>query len=293
MDGTGRKVGPAGAAWKAASALALWVLLAGVAPAAFAAMPGDRADTFRFSIGGMSADSFTEASLSSSDAGVGAVVNFEDIFDLPVNRNVGRLVGYWHYKDRQFLDFGYVNIDRSGIKTLDQDVEWGDFVFQTNADVEAGFKVQFPYAAWRYSFLNLEQVRISGSAGISYLGLTAKLAANGNVTDSGGTPITGEVDEEASINFPVPQFGLQIDWALNKQLMMEMYIRTIYIDAFDMRGGIAESAIRLHWYYAKHFGVAAGIDKESIDVKEYRDGDKTYRFRYEVTGLGVYLDFAF
>jgi hypothetical protein len=133
-------------------------------------------------------------------------------------------------------------------------------------------------------------VRISGSAGISYLGLSASLKANGAVTNP---PASGTVEEEGSIDFPVPQFGLQLDWALNRVLMLEMYIRTIYIDAFDLRGGISESAIRLHWYFTKHFGMSAGIDKESIDIKEYKSGDKEARFRYEVSGLAVYFDFAF
>jgi hypothetical protein len=268
----------------------LCVLLAGAASSALAALPGDVPDKWRFSIGGMAADAFTEAALSSSTAGIGATVNFEDVFDLPTDKTVGRLEGYWRINKRQFLDFGYVDIDRSSHKVLQEDVEWGDRVFQTGGDVSASFNTRFPYVAWRYAFLNLEQVRISGSAGISYLGLSASLKANGAVTNP---PASGTVEEEGSIDFPVPQFGLQLDWALNRVLMLEMYIRTIYIDAFDLRGGISESAIRLHWYFTKHFGMSAGIDKESIDIKEYTSGDKQARFRYEISGLAAYFDFAF
>jgi hypothetical protein len=292
MRGTGMRVWPEDGAGRAARIAVLCAVLAGVAPAAFAAMPGDRADTFRFSIGGMAADSFTEAALSSSSAGIGATIDFEDVFDLPVNKKVGRLAGYWHYVPRQFFDFGFVEISRTGEKSLEQDVEWGDFTFGATTDMETKFRTRFPYAAWRYSFLNLEQVRISGSAGISYLGLLASLEGNGNITGPSG-PVAGSVKEEESIDFPVPLLGLQIDWALNKQLMVEMYIRTLYINGFGLRGGISENALRMHWYYAKHFGVAGGIDKESIDIKEYKDGDKEARFRYEVSGFSFYLDFAF
>ncbi len=64
----------------------------------------------------------------------------------------------------------------------------------------------------------MEQVRISGSAGIDYLGLGVSLMANGMVTDLNGVPITGSVDEKVNIAFPVPQLGLQLDWALTKRL---------------------------------------------------------------------------
>jgi len=271
----------------------LVLLLAGAAPASFADMPGKVPDKVRFSLGGMSADAFTEAALSSTSAGVGATINFEDVFDLPVNQTVGRATGYWHFSDRQYLDFGYVNIDRTGRTTLDEDVEWGDYVFLADAEVEAGFRTRFPYAAWRWGFLQLEQVRISGSAGISYLGLEASLKATGNVTDPDGNPISGTVDEEASIDFPVPMLGLQLDWAVHPKLMIEMYKRAIYIDAFDLRGGINESAVRLHWYFSKHVGISGGLDRESIDIKEYVSGDATARFRYEVSGFALYADFAF
>ena len=256
-------------------------------------MPGDTKDNFRISIGGMAADAFTEGSLS-TQGGIGATVNFEDIFDLPVSKKVGRLSGFWHYMDRQFLDFGYVNIDRSGERVIQQDVEWGDFIFKTGADMTAGFKTQFPYLAWRYSFLNLPQVRISGSAGLVYLGLSASLEGTGNVTDaSGQNPQTGTFEQQVSVAYPVPLLGLQIDWALNKRLMLEMYKRLIAVDFAGIRGGIDESAIRLHWFMTKNFGIAGGLDKESIDLKEYDSGDAKARFRYEVSGFSFYLDFAF
>lgn len=255
-------------------------------------MPGDTKDTFRFYVGGMAADAFTEGSLS-TQGGIGATVNFEDIFDLPVSKKVARAGGYWHYMPRQFLDFGYVNIDRSGERVIQQDVNWGDFIFHTGADVTAGFKTQFPYIAWRYGFLNLPQVRISGSAGVVYLGLRASLEANGSVTDNNGNPQTGTVTQDVSVAYPVPLFGLQLDWALNKKLSLEMYKRLITVNFAGIRGSIDESALRLHWFITKNFGVAGGIDKESIDLKEYDSGDAKARFRYEVSGLAAYLEMAF
>ena len=69
------------------------------------------------------------------------------------------------------------------------------------------FDTSFPYAAWRYDFLQLEQVRISGSAGINYLTIEAGLKAEGNVTDPNGVAVSGEVDESFDLAVPVPQVG--------------------------------------------------------------------------------------
>ena len=278
---------------------AMWTLLgllaisAIVAPGARADMPGDVPDRWRLSLGGIAADSFTEGGLGSTTAGIGVTVNFEDIFDLPENKETWRFEANWHINKRQYIDFGYFELNRSASTILDQDVEWGDFVFLANGKVTADFKSAFPYAAWRYDFLQLPEVRISGSAGINYLTLEAGLIADGSLVEQNGTPVSGAVDERVSISFPVPQIGLQIDWALTRRLAVKMYIRQIYINYGDINGGIGETAMRLHWWCSKHFGISGGLDKESIDLKEYVSGDTRARFRYEIRGFSFYLNLAF
>jgi len=259
-----------------------------------AGLPGDVPDKIRIGLGGMAAETYTDAGLGSTSSGIGASINFEDIFNLPESKDVWRFEVNWHLNKRQFLDFGYFELNRVGSRILQQDVEWGDFIFQANGKVTAGFESNFPYAAWRYSFLDLPQVRISGSAGIDYLTLKSDLSANGNVTDQSGTPIPGDVTESVSVSAPVPQFGLQIDWMLTKRLAVLMYLRQIYISNLaGIDGGIGESAARLNWWYAKHAGISIGLDKESIDLKSYESGDTKARFRYEVRGFSFYLNLAF
>jgi len=259
-----------------------------------AEVPGDVPDKIRIAIGGLAADAYTDAALGSTSAGVGASINFEDIFDLPESKETGRFELNWRLNKRQFLDFGYFRLNRSGSKILQQDVNWGDFVFQADGKVTASFDTNFPYVAWRYSFLDLPQVRISGSAGIDYLSIGASLKANGTAAPAGGgPPIAGEVEEKGSVSAPVPQFGLQLDWALTKRLAVLLYLRQIYINVAGIDGGIGESAARLQWWYAKHAGISGGLDKESIDLKSYESGDTRARFRYEVRGYSFYFNFAF
>lgn len=262
--------------------------------AARAELPGDVPDKVRIAVGGMAAYAYTDAALGSTTAGLGASVNFEDIFDLPESQGTGRLELNWRLNKRQFIDFGFLRLDRSGSRILDEDVTWGDFIFKADGKVTAKFDTAFPYAAWRYSFLDLPQVRISGSAGIDYLIISATLLASGNVTDAAGNPIPGDVEEKGSISAPVPQFGLQLDWALTKRLAVLMYVRQIYInDIAGIDGGIGETAVRLHWWYAKHAGISGGMDKESIDLRSYETGDTRLRFRYEVRGFSFYFNFAY
>jgi hypothetical protein len=259
-------------------------------------IPEKAPDRWRIDIGGYRPSTFTEASLASTDVGLGAVVNFEDLFNMPSTQNVFRATAIWRMAKRQYLDFGYVALNRRGENTLDQDLTWGDKVIKANSDVSTQFRTQFPYAAWRYDFLQLDKVRISGSAGISYLGIKTSVAATGDIRDTSdpNTTVSGTLDRDFSINFPVPQLGLQLDWALTRTLALRMYIRTLYIDyQSTFKGGISERAIRLYWYMSKHFGLAGGLEQQSIDIKQFVSGDAKMRLRYEMSGLAGYLTFAF
>jgi len=271
--------------------IAMTVLAAATATPARAGIPGDVPDKVRIGIGGLAAETYTDAGLGSTTSGIGGSVNFEDIFNLPESKDVGRMEVNWHLNKRQFLDVGYFRLNRVGSRIVQQDVDWGDVTFLAGGKVTAGFKSSFPYVAWRYSFLDLPQVRISGSAGFDYLSIEATLEANGSVVNP---PASGTVSEKVSVSAPVPQIGLQLDWMLTKKLAVLLYNRQIYINNIaGIDGGIGENAIRLHWWYSKHAGISGGLDKESIDLKSYESGDKKARFRYEVRGFSFYFNFAF
>jgi hypothetical protein len=259
-----------------------------------AEMPQDVPDKLRFAIGGLAVEAYTDAGLGSTQSGLGASVNFEDIFNLPGSSNIWRFEANWKIAKRQFIDFGYFELNRSGSRVIQQNVEWGDFIFDAGAEVKATFDTNFPYAAWRYAFLDLPQVRISGSAGIDYLSISTSLEANGSVTDNQGNAVNGLVKQKVDISAPVPEFGLQLDWALTKRLSVLLYNRQIYVsNVLGITGGIGETAMRLTWWYTKHLGITGGLDKETIDLKQYQSGDTKARFRYEVRGGSVYLNFTF
>jgi len=275
----------------------LLVFASGIPALAFTSttkdIPEKAPDRWRIDLGGFRADAFTEASLASADKGVGAVINFEDLFNMPSSRSVFSAAASWRMMNRQYLDFGYVALVRRGENVLQQDITWGDIVYTAGANVSTLFRTQFPYAAWRYDFLQVDKVRISGSAGISYMGIKMGVAATGTFNDTDGNAHTGDVNREGSINFPVPLVGLQLDWALTRTLALRMYTRFIYIDYSTFRGGINNRAIRLYWYMTKHFGLSGGLEQQSIDIKQYVSGDAKMRLRYEITGLATYLSFAF
>jgi len=272
---------------------ALLVSLAGAGTLAQAGFPYDVPDKFKFQIGGISAQLTTQGAVGRTDGAVGAFVSLEDTFDLPIRKSTWDAQGYWRFSEKGYVDFGYFSLQREAAHIIEQDVSWGDFIFLADGEVRAKFDSSFGYAAYRHDFLHLEQVRISGSAGFSYLQIKAGLSAEGSVTDQDGNPVSGEVSEEGKVNFPVPLLGLQLDWALTKHTAIMMYTRHLYINVGDFRGGVSQSAVFYEWYAARHFGLGGGISNYRINIKNYTSGDKTAKFNYDVSGVELYFKFPF
>lgn len=273
---------------RAAMVLMAAVLVASPALADF----GDVPDHIQVSLGGTAADLVTSASLVPESVGAGASVDFESLFNIPGSKQAARLDGFWRFGERSYIDFGYVQFNRSGSRQIDEDVTWGDVTFDAGAFVTAKFDTRFPYAAYRYDFLHEDKVKISGTAGISYMRVAPSLSATGNVTGPEG-PIDGSVDEGTDIQFPVPLAGLRLDWVLRDRLFAEFFVRFLQLNAGSFNGGMRESSARLKWHFTRHVGASVGFDSTTLRIKEYEKNDKKLKFIYDVSGVSAYLNVAF
>ena len=232
--------------------------------------------------------------------GVGAAVNFEDVFDLPGNKTTFRILGTVRISEkRRYIDFGYVNIDRSGSTVLDQEIKIGDYTIQGGGTVGARFATQFIYSAFRYDFLHEEKVRISGSAGLTFIRLTTSFNGNGSYylpedNPDLPPPNSGDFGKEGSAGAPVPMVGLNLDWALTKRLVVRSYNRFFRLNLSSFNGGLYESGVRLNWYFVKNFGLGLGLDRTDLKIKELKVGDgNVLKADYSITGIGLYANLAF
>lgn len=278
----------------------LLIVLGIAAALTIAATPAARADDFAgdvptriwIDLGGASNGISTTAALTGK-SGVGASVDFEDVFELPGTKYTARLFGTARISEhRRYIDFGFVDINRSGSTVIEEDIKWGDYTFQANGQMTAKFRSSFIYCAYRYDFLNVEKVHIAGSAGLSWTQLSASLIGEGNALDPNGVPIAGEFEKKSSIGAPVPLIGLNVDWAITKRLILRSYSRVFGLNLSTIKGNVFESGLHLNWLFVRHFGLGLAYDKNEIKIKEFKTGDNKGKFDYRVTGIGLTLNFA-
>ncbi len=254
---------------------------------------GDVPDRVWVDLGGQINDLRTEAAATGA-AGVGTSINFEDIFNLPGDKWTVRMLGTARIsKKRRWIDFGYVLINRSGSRIIQDDVVWGDYTFTAGGRVTGKFNTAFLYTAFRYDFLHEEKVRISGSAGLSFAKITMGLSGSGNVVGPGG-PIAGSFEKDNSVTAPVPMVGLNLDWALTRRLVLRTYTRFFKLNFDGNKGGQYDNGIHLNWYFVKNFGMGIGYDKTELRADRINlAGDVVGKFDYVLTGVGLYANLAF
>lgn len=227
--------------------------------------------------------------------GLGATIDFEDVLDLPGDKTTARMLGFVRISEkRRYIDFGYVDISRTGTRVLNRDVEFGDYTYHQGGEAHTRFATQFMYAAFRYDFLHEEKIRISGSAGATFLRLVASIEGQaGFVTDADDQPVTNDFQRKVSAVAPVPMVGLNLDWALTRRLVLRTYTRFFRLNLDKFNGGLHESGIRLNWYFVKNFGMGLGYDRTDLSIKELKVDTKIVKAGYIVTGIGLYFDLAF
>lgn len=276
--------------WSLAILLILLVMIALPARADF---PEGIPDKIRFGAGGMWTVNSTSGAVGREQGGVGVYVNLEDVFNLPGERNVFAGTAEWRVKGKHSIDFGYTGVNRESSRVIEQNVEWGNYVFTGGAKVDFKWNLRFPYVAYRYDFLNSKKVIIGGSAGISYFGLTSGLQADGGVTDLEGNPVTGSINEGTSLNFPVPLVGLQLDWAFAKRFALRTYMRFLYIDVSGFKGSHRMTGMIVDYFPTKHFGIGVGYNNILLDLKEFTSGDKKGKAAIGVQGFSLMLKGTF
>jgi len=256
----------------------------------------DVPDLVWIDVGGAINEVNTDMSLT-GPRGVGVAVNFEDVLDLPGSKTTGRMFGTARISaKRRYIDFGYVDIDRSGSKVISEDLNWGDYTFLADGQVDAGFRTQFMYAAFRYDFLHEEKVRISGSAGLTFIRIKASVAGLASYPDPNdpNVTITSDIDKESSANAPVPMVGLNLDWALTRRLTLRTYNRFFRLNMSGFNGGLYEAGVRLNWYFVKHFGMGLGFDRTALNIKNLDVGaQNNLKANYGFSGVGLYFNLAF
>ena len=267
----------------------LLVGLVTLAGGAYAQVPtGGQWDKFNISIGGFTSRSSSELQLNSETLGVGAVIDLENALNVDESFNSVRLdtLYRWGPTNRHQIEFHYFETNRSGDRTLTEDLQIGDTLFPAGSTLRTDFDLSFANIDYAYAFVQDDRVRVAVSGGLHVTNIGLRVESS-----------TGFLREDESFTAPLPVVGFRLDVALGKNWKLKTKIDLFYLEYENITGGLADSYFGVEWNPFKHVGFGLGYN--NITYRVEGDGSASNGLDYngkvnlEISGLLLYARYFF
>ena len=236
-------------------------------------------DPFYFGAGVFFPQTATSAQLQSR-SGFGANVDFENALGMANTKSVPVAMARWRLGERWRVEAEYFQLNRSGTKQIDRQIEWGDTVYPVNAVVNSSFDFSDLRISAGYSFFRRPDKEVGVGFGLHVAQYDVSLSANGSAT------------ETSAVTAPLPvisvysQFALTERWAIAAR--MDRFL--LRYEKFD--GSVTALALDLMYQPFRHVGFGLGTRALALDVAA-TDNGRTAKFRQTFQGPLLFMNVSF
>jgi hypothetical protein len=234
---------------------------------------------FTVSVGGAIYDNFSSTGQVSGDAGIGTIIDFEDLLNVDGDTQIGRVDMRYAFNERHWLDATYYDIRRSGTSAAtSEDIDFGDITIPAGSRVSTDFDTRMLKLAYRYNFVTDDRVVIGGSFGIHSMNLRLALEAGGL-----------GLDESFRQELPLPLLGLHGGYALSRKWALLADAELLQFDVGDYRGFVSDNRLSLEHDTLEHLGWGLALNGFRIDGSAEGDGGLEADIEYGYSGVMLYL----
>jgi hypothetical protein len=266
------------------------VLLASILLIATNAQAGEESpvgkDKFKLSIGGFFSTIDSQLKINSKVIGLGTEIDIESDLGFDEDVSLGRIEGYWRFAKKHRLYLGYYGFNRDALHTLEKDIIINDKIFEIGAELYSNWEVDFVYAAYGYSFFQGEKWELSGSFGLYYLDTVFTTRGSARIFGAPGG-VTRERTEEASLDLPIPLFGLAAEYYITPKWRAMARVSYFTISLDEWSGHIFDTSACLEYLFHENFGIGVGYLYFDTDVNRDRD-TRVLHLDYQYSGAQLY-----
>jgi hypothetical protein len=219
-------------------------------------------DRFVTSLGIFILESETSIRLDGESADRGTSFDWEDGFSSS-NGTRFRWDGAWRFADRHRVRGLWFNFSRSRTETFDEEIDWGDVTFPVGAEIAGTLEFDIYELAYEYSFLQRDNLELSGSIGLHLAKFGAGMKADVN---AGGGSGTVEIGDEGELNAPLPVIGGHALWRISGDFWFEALAQFFALEYDNVDGRLIDTRIGLLWQPSDWVGIGIGFNRFDIDV---------------------------
>jgi hypothetical protein len=244
-------------------------------------------DPLRINLGAFYASVSNLAAVGGPGAGAGVAVNFENALGLSDYNVVGEASLHWRFAQRWRFDLDYFNINRSGTRTLTQDIDWNGTTVSAGTEVDTSAKFSDLRTAVGYSFFQRADKEIGLGLGLH----VAQSKTSISYTGTGAAVGTGGASS-GNITAPLPVLVFYSNFALTDTWAMGMRLDWLSLAYGDYSGQIRGVAVDFLYQPYKHVGFGFGWHSLSLNLEVAKtDSSGTLKSSYQGPAAFVTLSY--
>jgi hypothetical protein len=213
----------------------------------------------------------------------GTDINFERTFGIG-DADRFRLDAFWRIRSRHALRGAFFQNNRTGSRTLERDISFGDQTFPLSAQVSARSDTTIAQLTYEYAFLRRKRFEVAGSLGVYYADLEFDLT---------GSAWQELRRQNASTHAPLPLFGVRGLWRLTDALYVSGQAQYFDVNVDPYSGSLIDLKAALVWQVTDHLGLGVAYDDFDFRFDIDDEGDFNGRLRWEYGGLMAFASLMF
>lgn len=219
----------------------------------------------------------TKIRINSRKGPIGTYLDTESDLGMQNDNSVPRLNFAYNFTPKHRLDAGWFNIERSGTKVIDKEIQLGDKTFPINAEVESYLNTEIFKVNYTYVFFNHPDASMGFGVGL-------------HLTDIGiGIKTTDTpqiIQEDVGGLAPLPLLGFAVTYRINPKLFFGARSDLFFLSYDKYKGSMTDISLFFEFKAFKRVGIGLGWDMLSLSVE--MDDDKLLG-DFENTYMGALL----
>lgn len=256
-----------------------------IAPAAPAQTQPASQPNFTISVG-IFPTTFSTSSRLSTAENEGTEVDLEDELGFDNSASNVRVEGLWRFRPKHRLEFGYTSWRRTTEKEIDEQIQWGDLLFNVGANVKGVNNAQFIKLAYRYSLMKSDTTEVDVSAGFDTIWNKTTLSGEATITDDQGHEVTGQAEKRNDFVAPAPLFGVSVTHLFTPAVAGRLSTEYFQLTYNETTGKVLDARGSVDWYFGDRWGAGLGYSWVGYKVERER-----FDVQYDFSGPVLYFSY--
>ena len=226
-------------------------------------------DRWNFQLSVFYPDVSTTARLDNSATGRGTEIDFESDLDLTDRKALGAFLASVRLGEKWRIEAEYFGLNRSGTRTINKTINWGNVSFPINATVSSSFDSDVYRLSGGYSFIKDKQKEIGVALGLFVTDFKASLST-ANLGSSTGDTLA-----------PLPTIGVYGAYAFTPRWLVSGRVDYFTLNYDDYDGSLTNAQAQVQYQFTRNFGVGLGyryVDYDLTATDSSWTGSVEYKF---------------